>query len=129
MSEPEKKRRFRQIHLSTAVLLSLVTGIMLWANFEEWHGFEAEGKLGWPVKAELMDMKERQYFGKKGDVESKRYGFAVRFFDSDSLESCGPASTQAILRCYLPDFLIAFGFIGLTFISFEWLISREGRKK
>src|SRR3954471_772161 len=62
------KPRFFQIHLSTAVVLMLVAGVLVWANFDqqkpsEWYsnhwtdGHSVRQMCGWPIpiKFEIKD--------------------------------------------------------------------------
>lgn len=59
MEEQPKSRTWFQLHLSTCVVLMLVTGVLVWASLQprltEWyHGWAAWGvdtEYGWPLAA------------------------------------------------------------------------------
>ena len=117
MSELEKpkKRRFWQLHLSTTVALSLVTGMLLYAHlfhvFGVLTGEEADvlAIFGWPFpifrwrnwdgRVPLMDYSWRTY------------------------------SRWSVLEAIVADVVISLGFIMMTILVLEWLIRRREARK
>lgn len=62
-TQPKPKRRFWQIHLSTAVVTMLVAGIILWLNLTPKlisRGPNGEAlSFGWPLQAIRYDFSEK----------------------------------------------------------------------
>jgi len=75
MSQPPKKRKFWQLHLSTVVLLMFVANGLLWINFRTYSccidsGVQANRACGWPFEwliwmnfADGSDSKPNLYLG------------------------------------------------------------------
>jgi hypothetical protein len=114
MSEPEKpkKRRIWQIHLSTAVLFSMLASAMLWVNLGRTEysagGPNAEYEIyGWPMSF------ERYVHYQNNEVEFKQWTN-----ENNELVISAGTNFIAFLLITAP---IAF--------ALEWLIRRrEGRK-
>ena len=66
MSEAPRRKRF-QIHLSTAVVMMIAAGVLIWANVTKSQGdsFEMLGfethLYGWPFNAKLVRIDDSEY--------------------------------------------------------------------
>ena len=111
MSEPEnnktKKRRFWQIHLSTAILFVVASSFLLWLSLvnpvtlSEFPGFVYQDGYGWPYAWETRS------FPYGGDLAIDSWSRPAIFWDG----------------------LVAVAALSGITICGEWLIRRrEGRK-
>ena len=73
------KRRFWQIHLSTAVLMTLVAGFCLWFNIETSIDMDTDIiSRGWPNTAWLF-IDGSSYFFRKGILVNAFYALSILF--------------------------------------------------
>ena len=133
MSAPEqpKKRQFWQIHLSTAVILSLFSGLYVLANCSGSTSYDPN--LG---DKELYLDYEVKY---NEDSQPKAYGWpacmVLRSYESFEIRAnhlCGSGDlkSKVFVKGALIDLGIFLVFVGFCLTFLEFLIrQREGRKR
>jgi hypothetical protein len=126
MDSPPKKRRFWQLHLSTAVLLMLAAGGILWIETRERFvkaAYDLEGdELKNYAKARFSDSPPRWI--SKSLVTR---GWPLWFYGYYELEATWITHFNAI--GLVIDSLVSIAFLLIVGFSLEWRIRRrEGRK-
>jgi len=145
MSEPEKKRRFFQFHLSTALVLMLIAAILFSIDFRKHEtsdtAAELEWTYGWPLVA---------YQGVRDYVVSDEMETAFLYSGGGQLRPLRPGKSSPPPRQPIPiqvpkirqeiiptwnrtgfaiDLFVAIVVLLAVAVASEWLIRRrEGRK-
>jgi hypothetical protein len=114
-------RKWFQIHLSTAIVLMVLAGGMVWLNVS-WQQsvlFDSHGghqyAYGWPVHCFVV---KHQYF--LVTAESQILGGALREYDA--------LTFGLIMKWIVPNALATLGVLGIAAVILEWRIRREARK-
>ena len=115
----EKKRRWFQIHLSTAIVLMFVAGVVLWVNLG-WQHFliaEVDGNVyhpvGWPVAC-VQRGSEFQIVRKDEQYPDR---LTVEWFETFTLELAW--------KWIVPDLAAGSGVIVLAAVLSEFIIRRR----
>ena len=119
----DNKRRWFQVHLSTAIVMMFVAGGMMWVNFGWARTAFDETQAGtqyahgWPVEG--VDDGRRYYILVR---DTRVLGAAITVYDQFGL--------GVIMDWILPNCAAAIGIVGAAGYLLEWRIRRrEGRER
>jgi len=114
-ADPPKKRRWFQVHLSTAIALMLVSAVLVWANMRvqdvpyENHADLFRANYGWPLTAVYRE-------AEKWPIGSLLYPIGESYYVID-WEKGVPLNCSS-----------ALAILAATAFACEWLIRRRERK-
>jgi len=128
-AERVKKRRWFQVHLSTAVLLMLTSGFLFWANlsttavnkYAESIDYDGHHETsGWPFEAQYIITIPKdigvaaQYYGVKDPSLTLKKDLTLKKWRRGG---------------FILNFLVALAILATTAFACEFLIRRRARKQ
>ncbi len=116
------KRPWFQIHLSTVVVMTVVAGILIWANMRHWADRNyMHAMMGIPAKAFGWPVEAAWFKSLKGDGTNWIILFpsGTRIF---------PMSSEAWWKVYFPNMATAGVILVCAGLCCEYLIRRRERK-